>query len=122
LEWLNSRTERTLPNIVDAEDSVTCWLRLHTGELPILWSSGGQQHNPDFIVVETDGTHSVVEVKTNKEMTSAHVLGKREAALRWANTVTADEQVGVSLRHVLVSESDIDDVKGSWPALKKLGT
>jgi type III restriction enzyme len=122
LEWFDSRTERTVANIVDTDDGVTCWVRLHTGELPILWSSGGQQYNPDFIVLETDGTHWVVEVKMNKEMTSADVLGKREAAMRWANTVTANECVSVIWRYLLVSESDIDDAKGSWPALKKLGS
>ena len=39
-----------------------------------------------------------------------------------ANTVTASEQVRVTWRYLLVSESDIDDAKGSWPALKKLGS
>jgi type III restriction enzyme len=87
-----------------------------------LWNSGGQQYNPDLIVIENDGTHWVVEIKMNKEMTAADVLGKRDAARRWANYVTADERVEVTWRYVLVSESDIDDAKGSWQALKKLGT
>ena len=90
--------------------------------LPILWNSAGREYNPDFIVIEDDGTHWIVEVKMNKEMTSADVLGKREAAKRWANYVTADERVGVTWRYLLASESDIDDAKGSWSALKKLGS
>ena len=36
----------------------------------------------------------VVEVKQAKEMTSANVQSKREAASRWANHVSADDQVG----------------------------
>jgi type III restriction enzyme len=122
LEWFDSRTERTVANVVDGDENVKCWVRLHTGELPILWSSAGQQYNPDLIVVENDGTHWVVEVKMNKEMTSADVLGKRDAAIRWANTVTANDSVGVRWRYLLVSESDVDDAKGSWSALKKLGS
>jgi type III restriction enzyme len=122
LEWFDSRTERTVANIVDGDENVACWVRLHTGELPILWSSGGQQYNPDLIVVETDETHWVVEVKMNKEMTSADVLAKREAAMRWANNVSANEHVEVTWRYLLVSESDVDDARGSWPALKKLGS
>jgi type III restriction enzyme len=122
LEWFDSRTERTVANIVDGDDNVACWVRLHTGELPILWSSGGQQYNPDLIVVETDETHWVVEVKMNKEMTTADVLGKREVAIRWANTVTANDSVDVTWRYLLVSESDIDDAKDSWSALKKFGS
>jgi type III restriction enzyme len=85
LEWFDSRPERTVANMVDADDYVACWVRLHTGELPILWNSAGQQYNPDLLVVETDGTHWVVEIKMDKEMVSADVQGKREAAQRWAN-------------------------------------
>jgi type III restriction enzyme len=122
IEWFDSRPERTVANLVDADEHVTCWVRLHTGELPILWNSAGREYNPDFIVIENDGTHWIVEVKMNKDMTSADVLGKREAAKRWANYVTADERVGVTWRYLLASESDIDDAKGSWSALKKLGS
>ncbi len=111
-----------MANIVDDDESITWWIRLHTGDLPILWSSAGQQYNPDFIVIETDGTHWIVEVKAEKEVTSSDVLGKRGAAKRWANYVTADANVGTTWRYLLVSESDVDTAKGSWLALKKLGT
>jgi len=110
-----------MANMVDADDHVACWVRLHTGELPILWNSAGQQYNPDLLVVETDGTHWVVEIKMDKEMVSADVQGKGEAAQRWANYVTADASVGKTWRYLLVSESDVEMAKGSWPALKRLG-
>ncbi|MGE5763048.1 MAG: hypothetical protein ACM3ZF_03930 [Mycobacterium leprae] len=87
LAWFDSRTERTVANMVDSDRDVECWVRLHIGELPILWSSGGRK-----VVIENDGTHYVVEVKMNKEMSSADMLGKREAARRWANHVTADSR------------------------------
>ena len=100
---------------------MTCWVRLHIGELPILWNSAGQEYNPDLIVIDANGTHWVVEVKMDKEMASADVKGKREAARRWANYVNADEKVSEKWRYLLVSESDVDTAKGSWSALKKLG-
>lgn len=121
LEWFDSRTERTVANIVDDDQSVTCWVRLHIGELPILWNSAGQEYNPDLIVIVADGTHWVVEVKMDKEMASADVKGKRDAAKRWANYVTADDKVDVSWRYLIVSETDVETVKGSWGALKTLG-
>jgi type III restriction enzyme len=58
-----------------------------------LWTSGGREYDPGFIVVETDDAHWVVEVKMDKEMTSPDVDGKREAALRWANWVNASPDV-----------------------------
>ena len=121
IEWFDSRPERTVANIVDRDIHVRCWVRLHIKELPILWSSAGSEYNPDLIVVESDKTHWVVEVKMDKEMASADVQGKREAASRWANHVSADDQVGVRWNYLLVSESDVETARGSWEALKRLG-
>jgi type III restriction enzyme len=121
IEWFDSKPERTVANMLDDEAAVVCWVRLHVGELPILWTSAGQEYNPDFIVIEADATHWIVEVKMDKEMASEDVKGKRDAARRWANHVTADAKVGVTWKYLLVSESDVETAKGSWPALKKLG-
>jgi type III restriction enzyme len=121
VEWFDTSPERTVANMVDDDKTVKCWVRLHVKELPILWNSGGQQYNPDLIVIDTDGTHWVVETKMNKEMEAEDVLGKRKAATRWAKHVSASDQVKVPWRYLLVSETDIATAKGSWAALKKLG-
>jgi type III restriction enzyme len=121
VEWFDSRPERTVANMVDDDRDVTCWVRLHIGDLPILWNSGGQEYNPDLIVIGLDGMYWVVEVKMDKEMSSEDVKGKREAARRWANYVNSDEKVRVAWRYLLVSESDVDTAKGSWSALKRSG-
>ena len=118
--WFDSSTERDLARIVEGADNIDFWVRLHTGDLPILWTSGGREYNPDFIVVDTDGNHWIVEVKADKEMTSGVVEEKREAAKRWANHVSDDGRAGI-WRYLLVSESDIVTAKRSWEALKKLG-
>ncbi len=103
----------------DAPD-ITLWARLQIGDLPILWT-GARKYNPDFIAVDTQHTHWLIEVKMDKEMTSAEVQGKREAARRWANYVSGDETVGACWRYLLVSESDVKTARGSWEALKGLG-
>jgi type III restriction enzyme len=121
VEWFDSRPERTVANMADGDEGITCWVRLHPRELPILWTSAGQQYNPDLIIIEGDGTSWVVEVKQDKEMTAADVQGKREAATRWAHHVSADSVVSDSWRYLLVSESDVETARGSWVALKKLG-
>lgn len=118
--WFDSSTERIVANMVDDDGSVAWWARLHINDLPILWSSAGQRYNPDLLVIETDGTHWVVEVKMDKEMSTAAVQGKREAAKRWANYVSSDESVGTSWKYLLASESDVATAKGSWAALKQL--
>jgi len=121
VEWFDTNPERTVANMVDGDDTVKCWVRLHVKELPILWNSGGQQYNPDLIVIDSDGTQWVVETKMNKEMEAEDVLGKRTAAVRWSQHVSASDEVDVTWRYLLVSEADIATAKGSWEALKKLG-
>jgi type III restriction enzyme len=56
----------------------------------------------------------------DKEMASADVQGKREAATRWAHHVSANAQVGATWRYLLASEADVTTAKGSWQALKQL--
>jgi type III restriction enzyme len=121
VEWFDSAPERTVANMVDSDPAVKCWVRLQVKDLPILWNSGGQEYNPDLIVIDNDGTHWVVEVKMNKEMESENVQGKREAAQRWAKHVSSADEVKVPWRYLLVSEDDIKTSKDSWAALKKLG-
>jgi type III restriction enzyme len=71
-----------------------------------------------FIAIDRDQVHCVIEVKMDKEMEAAEVQGKRDAARRWANHVSADEKT--VWRYVIVSESDVKTAKGSWLALKHL--
>jgi type III restriction enzyme len=119
--WFDSEPERHVANIVDGTNTVSSWVRLHINDLPILWNSEGQNYNPDLIVIENDGTHWIVEVKMEKEVTSEDVQGKRQAALRWANYVNSDDAVKDRWQYLLVAESDIREAKDSWVALKSLG-
>jgi type III restriction enzyme len=120
--WFDSEPERHVANIVDEDDGVALWVRLHINDLPLLWNAEGQHYNPDLIVVESAGTHWVLEVKMDKEMQSADVLAKREQAVRWANHANADPQVDAQWAYLLVSETDVTAAKDSWTALKALGT
>ena len=57
----------------------------------------------------------------DKEMEAPDVVGKREAASRWANHVNASGAVEDRWGYLLVSETDIETARGSWAALKALG-
>lgn len=120
-DWFDSEPERKVANIVDDSAEVACWVRLHVGELPILWRSDGREYNADLIVVETLGDHWVVEIKADDTVGSADVQAKRQAALRWVNHVNADLAVTPTKWHyLLVTETDIEQARGSWAALKRL--
>ena len=122
VEWFDSTPELTVAKMLDCSGEVACWVRLHINELPILWNSEGRRYNPDFIVIESNGDHLIVEVKRDSEMESDDVQAKRAAARRWANHVSADPEVGATWRYLLVSEDDVATAKNSWAALRRLGS
>ena len=121
-EWFDSEPERNVANVIDESADVEVWVKLKNGEVPILWRDDGREYNADFIVVETNGAHWVVEVKSDKEAGSQEVAAKREAAKRWVNHVNADEKAEATWHYVLLTETDILDAKGAWSALKGLGS
>jgi type III restriction enzyme len=118
--WFDSDTERAVATIIDDADEISYWVRLHQSDLAITWEGGS--YNPDFIAVEKDGTHWVVEPKMDKEMKSEEVKGKKAAARRWASHVSSDEKAKDQWRYLLLSETDIKAARGSWPALEKMGS
>ena len=118
--WFDSTPERDTALILDDSNEITYWVRLHINDLPIVWEEGS--YNPDFIAVAKDGTHWVIEVKSDRDLKSDEVQSKRKAAQRWANYVTADSKVKTKWRYLLVSEADVTGAKGDWKALKNLAT
>lgn len=120
--WFDSTPERDAAVLIDGDSDVLCWVRLHTNDLPILWNGFKQNYNPDFIVVETSGTHWIVEVKGKDRIGTDDVKQKREAAIRWVQHVNASDAVTEEWRYLLVSEEDVTAAKGSWKALKALGS
>lgn len=115
----DSGTEKDVAVILDDAKEVEVWVRLQRGDLKIVWESDGRSYEPDFIAVETDGTHWVVEPKADRDLESGSVKGKEFAAKRWANHVSS--QTGTEWEYLLVGETDVDEARGSWASLKKLG-
>jgi type III restriction enzyme len=65
-----------------------------------------------FTTVCREELHWVVEVKMDKEMSSADVKGKRDTARRWANYVSGDDKVGACWRYLLDSKADLRTSSG----------
>jgi type III restriction enzyme len=122
--WFDSRPERAVANAIDTSELVVCWARLHRGDLPILWNGMGAWYHPDLLVVEhlvmgeADGLHWIVEVKSEKDLSSFDVQAKKEQAERWAARVTADLATRATWRYLLLGEADIASAKGDWKAMR----
>ena len=121
-EWFDSSTERDFANALDSDDSVEYWVRLQRDDLVIVWSNKGQQYNPDFIIHEVAGDDWLVEVKMDKEANSEDVRAKREAAKRWVNRVNNSKKFQSKWHYLLVTENDVKTAKGSWAAIRQLGS
>jgi type III restriction enzyme len=122
VDWFDSSTERTVANVVDDSPDVKCWVRLLTGDLPVLWRSDGREYHADLVVVENSDDRWVVEVKADRDVDSSEVRAKRDAAKRWVNYVNAEDKVEGVWHYLLLSEQDVADAGTSWSALKSLGS
>lgn len=121
LAWFDSSTERDLALVADNSELVESWVRLHAGDLPIVWTEGGNRYEPDFVVVETTGEHLLVEAKADRDLDNVDVRGKRDAAQRWAAYANDGLPSGSAhWSYLLVSETDLREAKEDWAALKKL--
>ncbi len=122
--WFDSSTERTVANLLDEAGDVEFFVRLQVDDLPILWARRVAITTRTSSSLTATGIHWVVEVKMDKEMLHRDGPGEapEPAARRWANHVSADETVDETWRYLLVSEADVKTAKGSWVALRKLGS
>ena len=118
--WFDSKPERELANLLDAADQVKLWIRLHIGDLPILWNGAQNAYNPDFLILTADGNLWIAEVKADSQMTAEEVVAKRQAALEWVNEVNGATNSSSQWHYLLIAERDLDAVKGDWKALAKL--
>jgi len=112
--WFDSATEREMANLMDDTNGIDVWARLHIHDLEIRYDGG--TYNPDFLAA-ANGQRWVVETKADRDLQTENVQAKRQAAQRWANHVSAAEQVGEQWNYLLVGESDLRQARGDWQAL-----
>lgn len=113
-------TEFNLAALFERDAAVKAWVRIdETVPLRITYLVGAIQktYEPDFIVIDDQDTHWVIEGKADSEMTSQVVIAKREAAQAWVNTVNADTNVHQKWGYILASESVIA-AASTWQALR----
>lgn len=113
-------TEFRLAALFDATPGVKAWVRVNqTVPLRINYLVGAiqREYEPDFIVIDEQGIHWIVEGKADSEMTDQVVLAKRDAAKAWLAAVNASSTVAQKWGYILASESVIA-AANSWNALK----
>ncbi|ABL80603.1 MULTISPECIES: DEAD/DEAH box helicase family protein [unclassified Nocardioides] len=114
-------TEFRLAELFDASSGVESWLRVDEHvPLRIDYSMGayGRQYEPDFVVIDDERVHWIIEGKRDSEVTSAVVEAKRDAAREWLRAVNEDSAVSDRWGYLLASESVVAN-SSSWFALRR---
>jgi len=114
-------TEFRLAELFDTATGVDSWLRVdETVPLRIDYSMGafGRQYEPDFVVVDEDRTHWIIEGKRDSDIASPVVEAKRDAARAWLRVVNEDSAVSDKWAYLLASESVVASAS-SWLALRR---
>ncbi|CAB4572698.1 MAG: hypothetical protein F2534_12850 [Actinobacteria bacterium] len=113
-------TEFRLATLFETTAGVRAWVRIDDSvPLRITYLIGAiqREYEPDFIVIDDQGTHWIVEGKRDDEMNSTVVLAKRDAAVAWVTAVNSSPNVQQRWGYVLASES-VTAAAASWNALK----
>lgn len=113
-------TEFRLAVIFEQPGPVKAWVRIDdTVPLRIAYFSGAiqRQYEPDFIVIDEDNVHWIVEGKRDSDMTDPVVIAKRDAAAVWVATVNASDEVHETWAYLLASEA-VCEAASSWGAVK----
>ncbi len=113
-------TEFRLASLFDTSPGVKAWIRIdHSVPLRINYLMGAiqREYEPDFIVIDNNDVHWIVEGKSDTEMTSPTVMAKRDAAQAWVSTVNSSANVTQKWGYILANETVIG-AAGTWDALK----
>ncbi|MFE0869531.1 DEAD/DEAH box helicase family protein [Streptomyces rochei] len=112
-------TEFKLAHLFDESSSVQWWLRNYEPGEVWIERDNGRRYYPDFIVVDTEGTHWLVEGKSNDRANDPEVVEKRQAAEEWARFVRDHGEFG-KWRYLFATEAIIKNARGSWESLLAL--
>jgi len=110
-------TEFAIAEILDdAKADIAWWTRVknHDG-VYIEWNSG-KKYFPDFIAIDADGAHWLIEGKSDKEAPTQDVQEKKDAAERWVRHVNDSGEFDAEWRYLFVTETHLMQATG-WGSL-----
>lgn len=113
-------TEFAIARILDGAPGIVRWLRLeHEDGVRITGGDGYASYYPDFIAIDRDDVHWLIEGKADATASDDAVQAKRRDARQWARRASDDERFA-EWRYLFASERDVDGAHGSWEQLKSL--
>ncbi|MDG4793696.1 DEAD/DEAH box helicase family protein [Micromonospora sp. WMMD1082] len=114
------RTELRLARILDAASQIRWWLRISTQDQAYLEMDDGTRYFPDFIAIDSDGVHWVVEGKSDRDADRADVVRRKASAESWARAANDSDAVETTWRYLFVTESVLRQSANNWATILTL--
>lgn len=108
-------TEWELALLMDRDPNIKWWVRVYVGGQAFIPTPDGR-YFPDFIALDVDGVHWLIEGKADDHAKDDSVLRKKNEAENWARAVRDDGDFG-TWRYMFATETNIKHAGGSWNAL-----
>lgn len=108
-------TEWELARLMDRDPNIKWWVRVYVGGQAFIPTPDGR-YFPDFIALDVDGVHWLIEGKADDHAKDDSVLRKKKEAENWARAVRDDGDFG-TWRYMFATETNIKHAGGSWNAL-----
>ena len=110
--------EYLLAKLLDTSPNIVWWQRLHTTDGAFIYYNPKDRYFPDFVAMDDQGTHWIIEGKEQRGQTDDIVQKKRKAAEDVVHRLIGEDAfAGQAWGYLIAYE---DDIKGSdsWNDLK----
>ena len=106
--------------LIDKSKKIKKWIRLLITDNIYLnyWYNGYRRYYPDFIVIDNNEIHYLVETKSEEDRDNEVVRRKAEAANKWIEKLNSKQTK--KWTYWFITEEDIDKSGGDWDNLLKI--
>lgn len=114
--------EYQLARLLNTSPGIVWWHRLHTQDGAFVYYNAKDRYFPDFVALDTNGVHWIIEGKDERGRDDARVQAKRKAAEALVRRLVAeDAYTGQHWGYLIAYEQDTARAD-SWKDLKALAS
>lgn len=112
--------EFRVARLLDRSDQINWWMRLEQSDGAKIEYGAGRSYHPDFVALDTDGVHWIIEGKDDRGRDNEIVQAKRSAAERVLRIMEPDPAwQDVRWGCLIAYEGDVE-IAESWTNLKHM--
>ena len=110
--------EYVLAKLLNTSPHIVWWQRLHPSDRAFIYYTARDRYFPDFVALDTDGIHWIIEGKDERGRDDARVQAKRKAAESLVRRLVAEDCFGDQKWGYLIAHEQDTQAADSWDDLK----